>query len=331
MKEIVIIGAGSIGTALGHILSAKKDLNVSLLTIESDVADSINKIKINQKYFPNIKLDSKIKATTNTRILQHADFIFMAIPSVAVVDYLIKNRDYIRNSSIIVNLAKGFGKENETIVSSLERDFDNPVCTLKGPAFARELVNNSPTSFTLATKNRDHYRYFSEIFENTNIFLDFSTDVIGVELSSILKNIYAIILGIVDAHFNSSNLRFLVLTRAFNEMKEIIRFYGGQEKTLFHYCGYGDFSLTALNDLSRNRTLGLLIGKGFFTKEISDKVVLEGKIAVGIFYDQLSRSEKMQGKFPMLEELYKIFNSEYDINNFVNTILERERILSTNI
>ena len=325
--EIIIAGAGSIGTALGHILTGKQNLNVSLLTNEPKVAETINKENINQKYFPNIKLDPKLKATTNARILQQADVIFLAIPSVAVVDYLIDNRTYINDNCVIVNLAKGFGKENKTIPQNLEVEFTNTICTLKGPTFAREMANNSPTSFTLASRNKEVFKLFSNIFSGTNIFLDFSTDVIGTELSSILKNIYAIILGIVDAHFNSSNLRFLILTQAFNEMKTILEFYGGKRKTMFKYCGYGDFGLTALNDLSRNRTLGLLIGKGFFTKEISDKVVLEGKIAVNIFYNKLSQSKEIHGQYPMLEELYKIFNEDYDTKNFVNIILSRERIL----
>jgi len=224
--EIIIAGAGSIGTALGHILVGKSDLNVRLLTIEPRVAETINKENINQKYFPNIKLNPKLKATTNARILEQADIIFLAIPSVAVVDYLVDHKAYFDEDCIIINLAKGFGKDNKTIPENLEKEFTNTICTLKGPSFAREMANNNPTSFTLASKNKDVFKVFSDLFFDTNIFLDFSTDVIGTELASILKNIYAIILGIVDAHFNSSNLRFLILTQAFNEMKRILKFYG---------------------------------------------------------------------------------------------------------
>ena len=91
---------------------------------------------------------------------------------------------------------------------------------------------------------------------------------------------------------------------------------------MFKYCGYGDFGLTALNDLSRNRTLGLLIGKGFFVDDISDKVVLEGKIAVNVFCNEISGSNSLNGKFPIISELYKLFNQEYDISKFVSNIIE---------
>jgi len=107
----------------------------------------------------------------------------------------------------------------------------------------------------------------------------------------------------------------------------LVLLLGGQEKTMFNYCGYGDFSLTALNDLSRNRTLGLLIGKGFFTEDISDKVVLEGKIALNVIREKIVRREKSPDDFPMIGELHKVFNRDYNLPDFVNNILDRERPL----
>ncbi|MCB0805770.1 MAG: hypothetical protein KDC05_08210, partial [Bacteroidales bacterium] len=167
----------------------------------------------------------------------------------------------------------------------------------------------------------DHFELFKEMFSDTPVHIDYSPDVKGVEILSILKNIYAIAMGIVDAHYNSPNLRFLFLTKAFNEMKQILIRYGGQAETMFNYCGYGDFTLTALNDLSRNRTLGLLIGKGFFTDNISDKVVLEGKIAVNVFCDEISKSNSIHCNLPIIGELYELFNGEYKISEFVNRVL----------
>jgi glycerol-3-phosphate dehydrogenase (NAD(P)+) len=180
---------------------------------------------------------------------------------------------------------------------------------------------------TVATKNSKHFDLFKEIFADTSIYLDFTTDVTGSELSSILKNVYAIIIGIVDAHYDSPNLRSLVLTRAMNEMRYLLSRFGGKEKTIFNYCGFGDFSLTALNDMSRNRTLGLLIGKGFFTDYISEKVVLEGKIATNIFVDKIARKRNIRTQDLMLKELYRVFNDKnYDITGFVNNLLKAKPI-----
>jgi glycerol-3-phosphate dehydrogenase (NAD(P)+) len=328
--NIVIIGAGAIGTAMGQVLATREQLDVILLTIEKDVAESINGSHLNLKYFPNVKLHNRLKATMDDEVLRNAEIIFLAIPSIAVVDYLKQHLSVLNEESILVNLAKGFCKENRIISDCLGGTFLNPVCALKGPTFAREIINNSPTGFTVATEQQDLFPVFTDIFSGTNIFIDFSSDIRGVELLSILKNIYAIIMGIADAHFNLANLRFLLLTRAFNEMKELLLLLGGQEKTMFNYCGYGDFSLTALNDLSRNRTLGLLIGKGFFTEDISDKVVLEGKIALKVIHEKILRRDKTLDDFPMIGELYKVFNEEYNLPDFVNNILDRERDISSN-
>jgi glycerol-3-phosphate dehydrogenase (NAD(P)+) len=324
INNIIVVGAGSIGTALGNTLARKHEYNVILLSVEKDVVDSINETRYNHKYFPSIKLSKVLKATTDVKVLTDADIVFLAIPSIATVDYVFKVKDSLHNKAILLNMAKGFSKEQKTITESLSAGIPNPVCSFKGPTFARELINKLPTAFTLGSKEPDHYTLFREVFNETPVHIDFTTDVKGVELLSILKNIYAIATGIVDAHFNSPNLRFLFLTKAFNEMKEILIKYGGKEDTMFKYCGYGDFSLTALNDLSRNRTLGLLIGKGFFTNDISDKVVLEGKIAVSVFCEEISKNKSMSCNFPIIAELYKVFNEEYDISNFVNSAINRQ-------
>ncbi|NOY51642.1 MAG: glycerol-3-phosphate dehydrogenase [Chlorobi bacterium] len=320
--NIVFIGSGAISTAIANVLSLKKQYEVSLLSIEKDVVDSINHDHVNTKYFPQINLDETLKATMDKSVLSDADLIFIGIPSNIVVGYIERHKWLINTSSIIVNLAKGFGPDNKTIPQGLSKVVPNQVISMKGPSFAREIINNMPTGLTVVSKRDKSFALFGEIFKDTSIYLDYSTDVVGVELASILKNIYAIIVGIVDAHYDSPNLRSLVLTKAINEMKYLMSRFGGKEETMFNYCGFGDFSLTALNDLSRNRTLGLLIGKGFFTADISEKVTLEGKIAVNVFIEEIAKKRQIKTKKLMMKELYRVFNDDdYDITNFVNSIL----------
>lgn len=321
--NICFIGSGAISTAIANVISLKNQHTVCLLSVEQEVIKTINEAHINRKYFPNIQLHPSLKATDNRDVLSDADIIFIGIPSNVVVDYVTLNSSLINPDAIIVNLAKGFGNEHRTIPQCLSRVIDNQVVSMKGPSFAREIINRMPTGFTLASHSEEPFSVFKDLFSGTSIHLDYTTDVEGVELASILKNIYAIIVGIVDAHFNSPNLRSLVLTKAINEMRCLISKFGGKEETMFNYCGFGDFSLTALNDMSRNRTLGLLIGKGFFTNYISEKVVLEGKVAVNIFVEEIAKNNNIKTKKLMLKELYKVFNDEkYDITNFVNRILE---------
>jgi glycerol-3-phosphate dehydrogenase (NAD(P)+) len=321
VKNITIIGAGVIGTALGNILAAKPSLAVTLHSIEQGTVEDITRTHINSRYFPTLRLNERLAATGSHSVLEDTDLIFLAIPSVILVDYLLTIRSSIRPETLLVNLAKGFGCENKTVCQCLEERFPNPVNALKGPSFAREIINQIPTAFTLGYRDEVHRRQVSGVFRNTTIFLDYSTDLTGVEILSILKNMYAIVMGVIDAQFNSPNLRFMVLTKAFREMRRILLHYGGKEDTLFRYCGYGDFTLTALNDLSRNRTLGLLVGKGFFTDHVSNDLVLEGKTAVEVFYKELSERIDVCRQFPIVTELHKLFSAGYDVSAFVKNII----------
>jgi glycerol-3-phosphate dehydrogenase (NAD(P)+) len=320
MQQVFFIGGGAIATALGNVLAMQSEIIVTLFTIEKDVVETINNLHINRKYFPGIKLCPDLKASGDFSLLEQEAIVFVAIPSVVVINFIEKQK--IHPQSLLVNLAKGFGCEKQTIVDCLVSKIPNPVCTLKGPSFAREIINNQPTSFTVGANDENHYFILKSLFENTSIYLDHSEDVIGVEMLSILKNIYAIVIGVVDAQFESPNLRFMIFTKAFKEMRRLMIAFGGSKKTLFNYCGIGDFALTSLSDLSRNRTLGLLIGKGFFTEYISEKVVLEGRIAVNIYYDELKDKNLKIEDYPILHELYKVFNTEYDISKFVGNLLK---------
>lgn len=322
--NICIAGAGAIGTALANVLAEKDSLDIQLLSVEKDVVNDINTYKVNTHYFPQIRLNSRLKATLENEILQLADIVFLAIPSTVVVPYVQSLREHLNPKALLINLAKGFGSQDETIVDNLKKIVGNPVCTLKGPTFAREIINHMPTAMTLGADDESIFRLMNDVFESTTIHIDYTKDITGVEMLSILKNIYAITIGIVDAHFDSPNLRFMIFTRAFNEMRHILLKFGGKQETMFRYCGIGDFGLTALNDLSRNRTLGLLIGKGFFTDDISGKVVLEGRIAAGIISERLKALQIPESEFFMLNELNKIFQGGYDVKRFIGNILSNE-------
>lgn len=322
--NICIVGAGTIGTALAHVLAEKENLHVQLLSIEADVVDDINTNKVNTRYFPRIRLNTRLIATTENSTLRLADVIFMAIPSGVVVPFVQSVKEHLSPLALLINLAKGFGTHDETIIDNLRKVVVNPVCTLKGPTFAREIINHVPSAMTLGADDESIYQLMSDVFESTSIYIDYTKDITGVEMLSILKNIYAITIGIVDAHFDSPNLRFMIFTRAFNEMRSILLKFGGKQETMFRYCGIGDFGLTSLNDLSRNRTLGLLIGKGFFSDDISGKVVLEGRIAAGIISERLKAMQVPESEFFMLNELNKIFQGGYDVKRFIGNILNNE-------
>ena len=319
--KVCIIGAGAMGTSLGNALAMKPELEVTLLSIEEDVVESINKNHINEKYFPSTLLTWRLKATTDVKVLSQHPIVFLAIPSSSIFEYIEQHKGLFDSDVVLVNLSKGLsGDDNYTIAESLQANTPYKIATFKGPTFARELIINMPTAFTVGASNEELFPLFNELVKGTCIHLDYSTDMRGVEMLSILKNIYAIALGIVDAQYDSPNLRFLFLTKAFTEMRAILIKFDGKKKTLFKYCGYGDFGLTALNDLSRNRTLGLLIGKGFYSESDSN-LVLEGKKAVDMF-SKMIEDDGIEDDYKILQELSKVLSGKYDIANFIHHILD---------
>jgi len=319
--KVCIVGGGTMGTSLGNALAMKPELEVTILSIENDVVESINKDQLNTKYFPNTKLTWRLRATTDVKVLSNFEYVFLAIPSSAIFNFIDQHKGLFHSEVVLINLAKGLSKdEHYTIAESLIFRTEYRIATWKGPTFARELINNMPTAFTVGAADITLLSIFKKLVKDTCIHLDYSTDIRGVELLSVLKNIYAIALGIVDAQYDSPNLRFLFLTKAFNEMRAILLKFGGKKKTIFKYCGYGDFGLTALNDLSRNRTLGLLIGKGFYS-ESNSNLVLEGKMAVDVFCE-LIKSGDFEEEYRIIKELSKVMSGKYDIATFIHQILE---------
>ena len=306
--EIYILGAGSFGTAFANQLSNNKLNNLTIFSRNKDQVLEINERNTNLKFFPNKTLNNNIAATNNIADLIKADIIFIAVPS-SQIKGIIKTTLFLNTKVLIVNLSKGMFTEGNTIVDFLKEKLkSNNIITMKGGTFSEEIMNNSPSLFTLGYDTLEQHSIIKKIINNTNIYIDYTTDIRGVELLSVLKNIYAILLGIIDAKYNSANTRFMLLTKSFSEIRLLLVALGGHQDTLFLSAGYGDFGLTALNDLSRNRTLGLLIGKGFYNSELlSSSVVTEGVNSIKMIHGL--RPEYMKNSTPLLNKLYNYFEN----------------------
>ena len=167
------------------------------------------------------------------------------------------------------------------------------------------------------------YEYFkNEIIPQTGFSLDYSSDVRAVELLSILKNMYAIAIGLVSGRYNSPNVDFLVYTKAVNEMRKLLKLFGCDEETIFRYSGIGDLGLTSLNDLSRNRTFGMLIGKGFAYDDMnSGSTVIEGRRTIKLI-GEMTREQGKEDEFPLVQALYRLMYEKESLNNYIVTALE---------
>ena len=317
--KTAILGAGTFGTALANTINPESE--VMIYTIEPDVVEDINTNQKNSRYFPNKKLPNHIKATHSFTDIADADLVFIAIPSLAIVDFFTKYQ--FKNGAILVNGAKGFAYDDvliSTYVSSKQPNCH--VCSMKGASFASEMIFGIPTAFTLACKSRDTYEITRSVLREDLIVTEFSTDINSVEYLSLFKNVYAIVMGIVDAYYNSPNVRFLVLTKILNEIRLLMKHYDVNPETLFNYCGIGDLGLTALNDLSRNRTLGLLIGKGFSDASISNDTTLEGVRALNNILLHIPENE--HSKYPIMQQMHRLLHNKTSVKSFIHRIIFTE-------
>ncbi len=310
--NIIVLGAGSFGTAVGNELSVNKLNQVCLFSRNNSKVNEINKYHTNVACFPNKQLNDNLKATSDPKDLINANVIFIAIPSKEVINVLRNFKPYFNDETLFVNLSKGLVSEATTIIESLDSELgiQNTV-SLKGPSFAVEVMDHAHTLMTLGYKNSSQYDIIYKIIKDTSIHIDCTNDIRGVEILSVLKNIYALILGVVDAKYNSPNTRFMILTKAFSEVRKLLISLGASQNTLFLSCGFGDLCLTSLNDLSRNRTLGLLIGKGFYNSEYKmNSVILEGLNAIEMVYNY-SKKHDLED-LPLLQKIYNFFRLKMD-------------------
>ena len=308
--NILVLGAGTFGTAIANELSVNTTNNVVLFSRNQSKVDEINTDNTNKSCFPNKHLTKFLSATSDKNEIKNADIIFIALQSSVIIENLNTAKLYFKEGVLLVNLSKGLFADGVTIVESIKTSIgiDN-VVTLKGPSFAVELMEHADTLLTLGYTTNAQYQIMGSIIKGTALHLDYTTDIRGVEVLSVLKNIYALVLGVTDAKYNSPNTRFMILTKAFSEARILLKSLGGAEDTLFLACGFGDLCMTSLNDLSRNRTLGLLIGKGFFNSDYkSNSVILEGWNAIEMFHDLIE--EDIVKELPLFNKLYNFFATQ---------------------
>lgn len=317
MAKIVIAGAGTFGTSVAERLAWNRNNKVCLHTIEGDVAKEINEDHKNTKYFPTRFINKSIEASVSYDVFEDADVIMLVIPSKAIVSFSLEMKRHTKKNPLVVNLAKGMSDDGAFITEKIP--FER-TASMKGPSFAIETLNGFPTAFTFGGKRSDYEYFKREVIAYTGFSLDYSSDVRAVELNSILKNMYAIAIGLVSGRYNSPNVDFLVYTKAVNEMRGLLNLFSCDEETIFRYCGIGDLGLTSLNDLSRNRTFGMLIGKGFSYDEKSGATVIEGKRTIRLI-GEIVTEKKRENDFPLVMSLYRLMYQGSSLNDYITDAL----------
>ena len=300
----VIIGGGAYGTALACTVAHCAE--VTILVRSEDQATAINNEHRNIKYLPDFRISEKIQASCNFESVSSADVVFLATPAHSIDGICTEIKSHLRPNTIIVNLAKGLHIEHFTLDKAINHHLPGQiVASLKGPNFARPLLQGAPSGMTLAITQPERMNCVRQLFNKSAVSVEEWSDIGAVEFISAVKNVFATIMGICDATEDNPNTRFMVVQRLLKEASLLLETFGYHPGVLLTFAGCGDLLMTALNDSSRNRTLGLLIGRGFEFSTSGRGPVLEGRRTIGLINRRLTDSKEKHSMLFALEDVFE--------------------------
>ena len=326
--KIGVIGAGSWGTTLANLL-AGKGYGVDLWVREENVYNQIKEKRINQVFLPNMKLVPQLNPVrTFQEALEEKDLILFVVPSHVFREVLNNVKPHLKKGMSLMTATKGI--ENDTLMtmsqvteSILPAEYTVNFAYLAGPSFAKEVIKKYPTAVTIACRDMVHAEWLQRIFYTEYFRVYISQDLIGVELSGAIKNVIAIAAGTADGLNFGHNARAALITRGLAEITRLGVAMGANPLTFAGLSGMGDLVLTCTGDLSRNRTVGLKIGKGMKLDEIISgmNMVAEG-VKTSISAYQLA--EKMGVDMPITVQVHDILYRGKDPKEAVREVMTRE-------
>jgi glycerol-3-phosphate dehydrogenase (NAD(P)+) len=323
MSYIAVIGAGSWGTALAATL-ANKEYDVSLWVYEEDLAEDIQRTRINTIYLPDFVIPDSIKVSRRIEdVVKRARYILNVVPAQHTRAVFKNALPYIHKDAIIINTSKGIERGTLLTISAILKELSTcQVAVLSGPSFAEEVIKELPTAVTVATNDSDTGLLLQEIF-NTDYFRVYThSDVLGVELGGALKNVMAIAAGISDGLGLGASARAALITRGLAEITRLGVAMGANEKTFRGLSGVGDLVLTCTGHLSRNYTVGFKLGQGQKLKNILQNMAM---VAEGITTSEAAYelSKKYNVEMPIVEQIYKVINEDKNPSDAVKELMGR--------
>lgn len=328
IKRIGVIGAGSWGTALANLL-AQKGLEVSLWVREEEVYTQMVREGVNHLFLPGVSLPSNLTPVQSfEEALSGKELILIVVPSHVFRNVLERLRPHLLKGMHLMSATKGIENETGMIMSQvaesvLPESFLKTYACLSGPSFAQEVSAGYPTAVTIACTDAEHAANLQELFTTSSFRVYVSQDLVGLQLGGALKNVIAIAAGASDGLKFGHNARAALITRGLAEMSRLGVAMGANPHTFAGLGGMGDLVLTCTGDLSRNRSVGVKIGKGVPLKEIVSgmQMVAEGIKTTRSAYE-LSR--KVGVDMPITTEIYEVLYNGKDPKDAVRDLMTRE-------
>ena len=305
-----VIGGGAWGTALATVL-ANNGYAVTIWSYEADVAASFTERHENHKYLPGDTLPPGIRGTVDlAEALREVELIVAANPSHVTRGVMAKAVPHLPRATPIVSATKGIENDSLQTMDEVLEDVLPPeihpyLAFLSGPSFAKETAQRMPTAVVIAATWERIAKQVQKAFSNDYFRCYTSNDVAGVELGGSLKNVCAIAAGIADGMGFGHNTRAAIITRGLAELVRLATRKGANPITLSGLAGMGDLVLTCTGDLSRNRTVGLRLGKG---EKLDDVLASMTQVAEGVRTAKSVHdlAAKLACEMPLHEAVYRI-------------------------
>jgi glycerol-3-phosphate dehydrogenase (NAD(P)+) len=331
MSQIAVIGAGAWGTALSIVLGRKGTHHVHLWAFEKEVCESIANRRMNLLFLPDERIPESVSPTSSLPMaLGGAAIVVSVMPSHHCRRLFQSMRPHLKPDMLFVSATKGI--EEGSLLRMTEvvgqvvngsGGFPVRVGALSGPSFAKEVARGDPTAVTIASQDGELAKTVQSEFSDPNFRVYTNDDVVGVELGGSLKNIIAIAAGICDGLGLGHNSVAALITRGLAEMTRLVVACGGRQETMAGLAGLGDLVLTCTGGLSRNRSVGVELGRGRKLPEII--AGMHGMVAEGVLTTNaavgLARARGIE--MPITEQMYAILHNGRSPRTAIHELMTR--------
>jgi glycerol-3-phosphate dehydrogenase (NAD(P)+) len=325
--DIAVIGAGSWGTALAKVL-ADRGHTVTMWARTPEHAAEINARHENAQYLPGVALAPSLTATGDlAAAVRDQPFVLSVTPSHTVREVMGRAAPSLRPDAVVISASKGIENESlatmdEVLKEVLPGKIGGRLAILSGPSFAKEVGANLPTAVVMASRDRNVANEAAVLFHGDRFRVYTSDDVMGVELGGALKNVMAIAAGVADGLGFGHNSRAALITRGLAEISRLAVRRGANPLTLAGLAGMGDLVLTCTGDLSRNRTVGLGLGRG---KPLPEILAGMSQVAEGVKTTRSAHhlAARLGVEMPITEAMYRLLYENVPARDAVQDLLGR--------
>ncbi|AEU35548.1 NAD(P)H-dependent glycerol-3-phosphate dehydrogenase [Granulicella mallensis] len=325
MSRIAVIGAGSWGTALAVSLARRGGHELCLWAHSPAHAAELTETGENLRYLPGFIVPMGIHITSKlVKAIEGADIILCVTPSQHLRAVMTEIAPALQPHQVLLSASKGIEEKTFLRMSQVMKEHgDNPIGTLGGPSFAQEVAAGMPTAITIATDDPLLGKSLQDDFTSASLRVYRNEDVTGTELGGALKNVIALAAGIVTGLELGSNSAAALITRGIAEITRLAVACGGRRDTMAGLSGVGDLVLTCTGSLSRNRTVGVELGKG---RKLPDIIAgLNGKVAEGVRSTTaaLGLAARYGVEMPITEQMAAILHKDKSPKDAIRELMAR--------